>query len=81
MRFSITATSRQIWLDDRLVAEARMGSPKQAFVSMQLSKSAQVLSAEFTKPIGDDRFLPLSLAHHSHAKVAQAVSSDVWVCS
>ncbi len=76
LRFTVTSASRQIWLDDRLVAEARMGSPKQAFVSMQLSKSAQVLSVEFTKPVGDDRFLPLSLAHHSHAKMAQAVSSD-----
>lgn len=76
LRFAITATSRQIWLDDRLVAEARMGSPKSAFVTMQLAKSAQVLSAEFTKPVGDDRFLPLSLAHHSHAKVAQVADSD-----
>jgi hypothetical protein len=81
LRFTVTPASRQIWLDDRLVAEARMDSPKEAFVSMQLSKSAQVLSAEFTKPTGDGRFLPLSLAHHSHAKQAQAAKPDAELVS
>ena len=74
-RFTVTATGRQVWLDDRLVAEARMESPKQAFVSMLLTKSAQVLSAEFAKPADEGRFVPVSLAHYSHAKTAQAAKS------
>lgn len=81
LRFTITPTSRQIWLDDRLVAEARMGSPKEAFLSIQLTKSAQVLSVDFSKPVDNQRFLPVSLAHYSHAKQAQAVSSDAALVS
>ncbi len=76
LRFTITPVSRQIWMDDRLVAEARMSSPKEAYLSMQLLKSAQVLSAEFSQPVGDDRFLPLSLAHYSHGKLAQRAKTD-----
>jgi hypothetical protein len=78
LRFSITPTSRQIWLDDRLVAEARMSSPKQAFLSLLLTKGAQVLSCDIKSTATDtnERFVPLALAHYSHAKNAQAASDD-----
>ena len=44
-------------MDDRLVAESRIGSPSEAFVSMQLSKGAQVLSVDFKKPADEGLFL------------------------
>ncbi len=81
LRFTVTSTSRQIWLDDRLVAEALASSPKEAYVSILLAKSAQILSADFTKPVDAGRFLPVSLAHYCHARQAQAESSDAAVVS
>src|ERR1051326_401725 len=44
LRFVLTASSRQIWLDDRLVAEERAANPKQALFDIQLSKSTRMLS-------------------------------------
>jgi hypothetical protein len=78
LRFSITPTSRQIWLDDRLVAEVQMSSPKEAFLSLQLTKSAQVLSCDYRGTEGESngRFVPLALAHYSHAKQAQMAGDD-----
>jgi len=78
LRFSISTTSRQIWLDDRLVAEAQMSSPKEAFLSLLLTKGAQVLSCDIQSTQGEanGRFVPLALAHYSHAKNAQPASDD-----
>lgn len=78
LRFTITLGSRQIWLDDRLVAEARVSSPESAFFSLQLTKSAHVLSCDFRTPMveASSRFTPLALAHYSHAKAAQPESDE-----
>ncbi len=76
LRFTVTAATRQVWLDDRLVAETRTTSPKEAYLSMILTKSAQVLSADFSKPVDEAGFVPVPLAHYSHAKQAQAIESD-----
>lgn len=76
LRFVLTAAGRQIWLDDRLVAEVRVASPKEVSFALQLSKSAQVLAAEFTKPTEAGRFLPVPLTRHSHAKVAQGPAPE-----
>ena len=77
LRFVMNASGRQIWLDDRLVAETRVASPKEAALVMQVSKSAQILAAEFTQPREPDRFLPLPLTHYSHAKTAVPAKADL----
>jgi hypothetical protein len=71
LRMILTPAGRQVWLDDRLVAEERTANPKQAQFGIVVSKGGSVLSAEFTAAQEDGRFLPLSLAHHSHAKEGQ----------
>jgi hypothetical protein len=76
LRFTITAQSRQVWLDDRLLAESHTSSPRKVWLAMQLGKGAQVLSAEISKPVEDARFIPVPLAHWSHAKTAQVASAD-----
>lgn len=78
MRFTVTPASRQIWLDDRLVAEERTSSPAEAYLSLLLTKGAQVLSCEVQSLEGrtHGRFLPLALAHYSHAKSAQPATDD-----
>jgi hypothetical protein len=81
LRFVLTTVGRQIWLDDRLVAEARVAGPKEAFISMLFSKSAQVLSVDFAQPADAGRFLPLSLAHYSHAKQTQAMKAESVLAS
>ena len=81
LRLVLTTAGRQIWLDDRLVAEARVASPKEAWFSILLTKSAQVLSADFAKPTDQGRFLPLSFTHHSHAKLAQGAAAETQAAS
>ena len=78
LRLSITLTSRQIWLDDRLVAETPVSSPADAFFSLQLTKSAQMLSFDYRSLTAEEssRFLPLQLAHYSHARTAQTEGND-----
>lgn len=76
MRLVLTAEGRQIWLDDRLVAEARTASPREATFALGLSKSAQVLAADFSRPADAGRFLPLPLARYSHAKSAQGPAPE-----
>jgi len=71
LRLVVTATSRQIWLDDRLVAEEQTASPPQVRFSLQLTKTLRVLSADFGTPVKAGAFLPLSLTAYSHARKAQ----------
>lgn len=75
LRFVLTAKSRQIWLDDRLVAEAQQESPAKGLISITLSKAAQVISADFGKPVEVAGYLPLPLTRYSHAKTAQPVDA------
>jgi len=70
-RLVLTAKTRQIWIDDRLVAEACLATPASAHFVIQLAKNAEVLSVESRQPPGTDRFQPLPLTQYSHAKDAQ----------
>lgn len=81
LRLVLTTEGRQIWLDDRLVAEARLTTPSRAFLNMILANKAQVLSAEFGKPVQTPGFVPVAMGRYSHAKVAQAAKSDVELTS
>jgi len=72
LRMILTGVSRQIWLDDRLVAEERVAGPSRVQCSFQLDKTAQVLSAEFQAPRDMGTYQPLPLASYSHARGAQA---------
>lgn len=71
LRFVLAESTRQIWLDDRLVAEARLASPTEATFALSLQKGAEVLSVQFQPAAGNGLFTPLSLAHYSHAKAAR----------
>ncbi len=71
LRLVLTAGARQIWLDDRLVAEDRARTAERAAWAIQLAKTASVLSVEFTAPADQGPFLPLSLDRYSHARRAQ----------
>lgn len=72
LRMVLTAGDRQIWLDDRLVAERRMATPPQLQFALQLARSAQVLSIDFHAPAQQGAYLPLSLTSYSHAREMQS---------
>lgn len=76
LRMMLAASTRQIWLDDRLVAEDRVGGDKPARWAMHLTKGAQVLSAEFSTPTDAGNFLPLALEHYSNLKNLQGAKAD-----
>ena len=75
LRLTLTPQTRQIWLDDRLVAEDRVASLKPVRLAVRLAKTAKVLAAEFSTLEKRDRFLPLVLDHYSHLKGARESSS------
>ncbi len=79
LRVAITPLTRQIWLDDRLVAEDRVATTNQPRWVVQLAKTAKVVSAEFATPAVQDRFLPLPLERYSHAQRAQAANPECAV--
>ncbi|NQU12047.1 hypothetical protein HQ590_14730, partial [bacterium] len=71
LRLVVTTATRQIWLDDRLVAEERVPTPAGIQFAIQLDRTTQVLSAEFGAPADTGPFLPLALTAYSHARAAQ----------
>ena len=71
LRLTLTPQTRQIWLDDRLVAEDRVANLKPVRLVVRLAKTTHVLAAEFSTPENRDQFLPLVLDHYSHLKSAQ----------
>ena len=73
LRLTLTATTRQIWLDDRLVAEEQVANSQPVRLVVQLAKTTKVLAADFSAPVDTGRFLPLALEDYSHLKRAQAV--------
>ena len=75
MRLVLTPASRQIWLDDRLVAEQRIEGPEEAQFAIRLSKAAKVLSADFKPVTSENRFLVLKLGDYSHSKNAHKSES------
>jgi len=72
----LTAETRQIWLDDRLVAEDRVATAGPARWDIQLAKTVRVLSADFSVPAVEGRFLPLNLDHYSQLQRLQAEKID-----
>jgi hypothetical protein len=70
LRFRLAPQSRQIWLDDRLVAEERMATPSRACFSVKLGKESRLLSARFLSSPDEGLFYPLSLTHYSQARDA-----------
>jgi hypothetical protein len=75
-RLVLAENLRQIWVDDRLVAEERGDLPGNIRFDMSLSKGAEVLAAELKTPAGHGRYLPLELDNYSHTKAAQAERQD-----
>ena len=71
LRLTLTPQTRQIWLDDRLVAEDRVANLKPVRLVVRLAKTTRMLAAEFSTPENRDRFLPVVLDHYSHLKSAQ----------
>lgn len=69
-RIVLTKDTRQIWVDDRLLAERRLETKGQVSFGLQLGKAAHVLSAEFKSPTENGRFHPLPLQYWSHSKPA-----------
>ena len=76
LRMVLATGARQIWLDDRLVAEDCIATAQPARWAIQLVKTAQVLSAQFAPPVGRARFLPLALEDYSHLKSAQGTKAE-----
>lgn len=73
LRLVLTSDSRQIWLDDRLVAETRMPAPDLVHFSMQVAGPAQLAAADFRAPAAAaEPYLPLPLGAYSHARSARA---------
>jgi hypothetical protein len=48
LRLTLTATTRQIWLDDRLVAEEQVANSQPVRLVVQLAKTTKVLAADFS---------------------------------
>jgi hypothetical protein len=79
LRMVLAKGTRQAWVDDRLVAEERADPGASARWSLQLTKGAKVLSAEFPPVEDRGRFLPLPLERWSHARAAQAAKAAARV--
>ena len=70
LRFILGKTGREIWLDDRFVAEVPHPNPNKAHLDITLTKDAQVTSVAFLPFSQKSRYLPLGLDDHSHKKRA-----------
>jgi hypothetical protein len=67
LRLTMTEASRQIWLDDRLVAEERAPNTEPVAFVLQPVRTLRVLSAEFRSPGNTSPYLPIPLTAYSHA--------------
>ena len=76
LRVVLTSETRQIWIDDRLAAEERIATAQPGVWSVQLTKTAQLLSAGFAACMQTEGFLPLTLDNYSHARKAQAARPE-----
>jgi hypothetical protein len=79
VRLALSAESRQIWIDDRLVAEERIDTAQPGVWSVQLTKTARLLSAALTPWTQKEGFLPLALDNYSHAKAAENTQPECAV--
>ena len=70
LRLQLGVNSRQVWMDDRLVAEEKIANPAQTQFRISLTKGTRLLSAQFLPVAADSRFLPLALNQYSHARNA-----------
>jgi hypothetical protein len=79
LRLLLTPETRQIWIDDRLVAEEKVAGPQSATFTLKwtgalaptytLSQPVETISGVATGANATaGRFLPLSLANYSHRK-------------
>ncbi|NQU11280.1 hypothetical protein HQ590_10845 [bacterium] len=76
LRMVLAPDTRQIWLDDRLVAEDHAANARPARWAIQLAKTARVLAAEFSAPADQGRFLPLALENYSHLQRVQEATTE-----
>jgi len=75
-RLVLTGNSRQIWMDDRLVAEDRASHLKPVRLEIQIAKTTKVVSVEFSAPTGGGRFHPLALDEYSHSKPSSGLKPE-----
>lgn len=68
VRLMLTRTARQIWVDDRLVAEAREPGPSFVDFAVEMTKGVQLLSGDFKVPNTTWKWTPLHLSSYSHAQ-------------
>jgi len=71
LRMEMTPSTRQVWLDERLVAEDRIATTNRVLWNIQLAKTARMLSADFAVPAESGRFMPLVIDRYSHLRQAQ----------
>lgn len=79
LRLVLTATTRQIWIDDRLVAETHTAAPAQATLELKLRGNAEVSSVTVAQPAEYGRFVPVSLAHCDLTRRAPARSESIAI--
>jgi hypothetical protein len=72
MRVVLAPSGRQVWLDDRLVAEQRAPVAGPVRFRLKLGGEAAALGAEFGVPPAAGPFAPLALGSYSHARKAAA---------
>jgi len=68
LRMVLTADGRQIWLDDRLLAEERLPTPPLTRWAAVLTQSLALLSTTVAAHETRERFLPLVLDDYSHLR-------------
>lgn len=68
LRLWLDNNTRQIWLDDRLVAESRESTTGPVDFALQLRAGVQLLNWTFSTPAATGAFLPLQLGAWSHAR-------------
>ncbi|NQU10025.1 hypothetical protein HQ590_04495 [bacterium] len=70
LRLVLTGTTRQIWVDDRLVAEEPGANPAAARWVIRHTAGAKLVSASLADPTAPAGFIPLPLIDYSHARAA-----------
>lgn len=71
VRLVLKKGQRQVWLDDRLVAEGPAANPAAAGLKIQWSGAASVEQVAWNPPLETGSFLPLPLTAYSHARAAK----------
>lgn len=77
LRFVLAPASRQVWIDDRLIAEDHGAIPATASFSFSLSRTATLSAVDFRPAAAQGGFLPVALSDYSHAKNAAAKPAEL----